>query len=57
MRKEQTSISTIPTGQKLGFGDVEVGAGLVRLMAYDLGYIELEQKTLQTIDNPFGSRL
>jgi hypothetical protein len=24
---------------------------------YDLGYIDLEQKTLQTIDNPFGTRL
>jgi len=24
---------------------------------YDLGYIDLEQRTLQTIDNPFGSRL
>jgi hypothetical protein len=26
-------------------------------MHFDLGYIDLEQKTLQTIDNPFGSRL
>jgi hypothetical protein len=26
-------------------------------MYYDLGYIDLEQKTLQTIDNPFGTRL
>jgi hypothetical protein len=24
-------------------------------MHYDLGYIDLEQKTLQPIDNPFGS--
>ena len=24
---------------------------------YDLGYIDLEQRTLQTIDNPFGTRL
>ena len=23
-------------------------------MSYDLGYIELEQKTLRPIDNPFG---
>ena len=23
-------------------------------MRYDLGYINLEQRTLQTIDNPFG---
>ncbi len=26
-------------------------------MHYDLGYIDLEQGTLQTIDNPFGTRL
>jgi hypothetical protein len=26
-------------------------------MHYDLGYIDLEQKTLQPIDNPFGPRL
>jgi hypothetical protein len=26
-------------------------------MDTDLGYIDLEQKTLQPIDNPFGSRL
>ena len=26
-------------------------------MNYDLGYIDLEQRTLQTIDNPFGAML
>ena len=31
--------------------------GLEVLMRYDLGYIDLEQRTLQTIDNPFGTRL
>jgi hypothetical protein len=25
--------------------------------AVDLGYFDLEQKTLQPIDNPFGTRL
>jgi hypothetical protein len=24
---------------------------------YDLGYFDLEQKTLQPLDNPFGMRL
>ena len=28
-----------------------------RVARHDLGYIDLEQKTLQTIDNPFGSSL
>ena len=26
-------------------------------MTYDLGYIDLEQRTLQTIDNPFGTKV
>jgi hypothetical protein len=26
-------------------------------MNYDLGYIDLEQKTLQPLDNPFDPRL
>ncbi len=26
-------------------------------MQYDVGYIDLEQRTLQIIDNPFGTRL
>jgi hypothetical protein len=30
---------------------------LVSFMHYDLGYIDLEQRTLQPLDNPFGPRL
>jgi hypothetical protein len=26
-------------------------------MTYDLGYVDLEQTTLQPLDNPFGPRL
>jgi hypothetical protein len=26
-------------------------------MDYDLGYIDLEEKTLQTLKNPFGPKL
>ena len=33
------------------------GIWLFGFMHYDLGYIDLEQRTLQTIDNPFGTRL
>ena len=28
-----------------------------RLMRYDLGYFDLEQKTLQPLNNPFGTSL
>ena len=37
--------------------EVDDGIWLVSFMHYDLGYIDLEQKTLQTLDNPFGPRL
>jgi hypothetical protein len=29
----------------------------VSFMQYDLGYFDLEQKTPQPLDNPFGTRL
>ena len=37
--------------------EVEDGICLVTFMHYDLGYIDLEQKALQPIDNPLGMRL
>jgi hypothetical protein len=44
-------------GQRLGIKEVDEGIRLVSFMHYDLGYFDLEQKTLQTLDNPFGTRL
>jgi len=41
----------------LGIKEVEDGIWLVSFMDYDLGYFDLEQKTLQPLDNPFGPRL
>ena len=43
-------------GQRVGIKEVE-GIWIVSFMHYDLGYIDLEQKTLQPLDNPFGARL
>jgi hypothetical protein len=40
-----------------GIHEVDDGTWLVGFMHDDLGYIDLEQRTLQTIDNPFGTRL
>jgi len=37
--------------------EVDDGIWLVSFLTYDLGYVDLEQKTLQTLDNPFGTRL
>ena len=41
----------------VGLKEVEDGIWLVSFLHYDLGYIDLEQKTLQPLDNPFGTRL
>lgn len=57
MHRKKINISTVLAGQTLGIKEVDDGIWLVSFMAYDLGYIDLEQKTLQTIDNPFGTRV
>lgn len=57
MHRKKINISTALAGQKLGIKEVEDGVWLVSFMAYDLGYIDLEQKTLQPLDNPFGPRV
>jgi hypothetical protein len=57
MHRKKVNISTVMAGQRLGIKEVDEAIWLVSLMHYDLGYIDLEQKALQTIDNPFGSRL
>jgi transposase InsO family protein len=57
MHRKKINISTVLAGQKLGIKEVDDGIWLVSFMHYDLGYIDLEQRTLQTIGNPFGTRL
>ena len=57
MHRKKNNISPVLAGQKLGIREVDDGIWLVSFMHYDLGYIDLEQRTLQTIDNPFGTRL
>lgn len=57
MHRKKINISTVLAGHRLGIKEVDDGIWLVSFMRYDLGYIDLEQRTLQTIDNPFGTRL
>ena len=51
------NISTVLAGQRLGIKEVDDGIWLASFMHYDLGYFDLEQKTWQPLDNPFGTRL
>jgi len=57
MHRKKISISYVLAGQRVGIKEVDDGIWIVSFMQYDLGYIDLEQKTLQPLDNPFGARL
>jgi hypothetical protein len=57
MYRKKINISGVLAGQTLGIKEVDDGIWLVSFMHYDLGYIDLEQRTLQPLDNPFGPRL
>jgi transposase InsO family protein len=54
LHRKKINISLVLAGQRLGIKEVDEGIWLVSFMHYDLGYIDLEQRTLQPTDNPFG---
>src|SRR5215475_14409402 len=55
LHRKKINISVVLAGQKLGIKEVDEGIWLVSFMHYDLGYFDVEQKTLQPLDNPFGT--
>jgi len=57
LHRKKINLSTVFAGQALGIKEVEEGIWLVSFMEYDLGYIDLEEKTLQPLANPFGPRV
>ncbi len=57
MHRKRVNISTVLAGQRLGIKEVDDGIWIVSFMRYDLGFIDLEQKTLQPAHNPFGTGL
>jgi transposase InsO family protein len=57
IHSKKIMISTVLAGQRVGIKEVDDHIWLVSFMTYDLGYIDLEQRTLQPLDNPFGTRL
>ena len=54
--RKKINLSTCLAGQAVGIKEVEDGIWLVSFMHYDLGYVDLEEKTLQPLDNPFGPK-
>lgn len=57
MHNKKVNLSQVFAGQKLGLKEVEENVWLVSFMAYDLGYVDLEEKTLQPLENPFDLKV
>jgi transposase InsO family protein len=55
LHRKKINLSKSLAGQAVGIREVENGIWLVSFMSYDLGYIDLEEKTLQPVENPFGA--
>jgi hypothetical protein len=55
--RKKINLSTSLAGQAVGIKEVDEGIWLVSFMDYDLGYIDLEEKTLQPLNNPFGPKV
>ncbi len=55
--RKKINLSSCLAGQAVGIKEVEDGIWLVSFMDYDLGYIDLEEKTLQPLPNPFGPKV
>jgi transposase InsO family protein len=54
LHRKKINLSKSLAGQAVGVKEVETGIWLVSFMDYDLGYIDLEERTLQPLENPFG---
>jgi transposase InsO family protein len=55
--RKKINLSKSLAGQAVGVKEVDSGIWLVSFMDYDLGYIDLEERTLQPLDNPFGPKV
>jgi len=53
--RKKINLTRSLAGQAVGVKEVDDSIWLVSFMDYDLGYIDLEERTLQPLDNPFGA--
>lgn len=56
-RRSEINASTVLSCGRKGLTSIDEGGLIERIVQCDIDYIDLEQMTLQTIDNPFGARL
>ena len=57
LHRKKINFSTVFAGQSVGLKEVDEGIWLVSFMDYDLGYVDLEERTLQPLNNPFGPKV
>ncbi len=55
--RKKINLTRSLAGQAVGVKEVDDGVWLVSFMQYDLGYVDLEEKTLQPLENPFGPKV
>jgi transposase InsO family protein len=55
LHRKKINLSRVFSGLAVGLKEVEENTWLVSFMDYDLGYIDLDEKCLQPLDNPFGA--
>jgi transposase InsO family protein len=55
LHRKKINLSQVFAGQTLGLKEVEENIWLVTFMDYDLGYIDLDEKCLQPLENPFSA--
>lgn len=54
LHNKKINVSHSLSGQLVGLKEVEENVWLVSFMDYDLGYLDLEERCLQQLGNPFG---
>ncbi|HUL17187.1 MAG TPA: hypothetical protein VLV88_14415 [Terriglobales bacterium] len=57
LHRKKINISRVFACQSVGLKEVDEGIWLVSFMDQDLGYVELEERTLQPLNNPFGPKV
>jgi hypothetical protein len=57
LHRKKINLSTSLAGQAVGVKEVDTGIWLVSFMDYDVGYVDLEEKTLQPLENPFEPKV
>jgi len=57
LHRKKINLSSCLAGQAVGIKEVDEGIWLVSFMDYDLGFIDLDEKTLQPLPNPFGPKV